>query len=146
MWGITEGMAASKCSRVRFYGLSNFIGSWVGGLLQLFGERGSDFQGLDHRPLFGLWWSTLELSWHLWVCRLACWCDIMSKYPENQGLVKLTCLPSWIHLARNSLCFALKLCHSFKDCALSPLSCFKLMAIRSGLGTVYVKQFYYCET
>ena len=28
-------------------------------------------------PFFGLWWSASELSWHLWVCRLVCWCVVV---------------------------------------------------------------------
>ena len=50
----------------------------MGGLFQLFWGRGGDFLELGYCPLFDLWWSSLELSWNLWVCHLACWCITMS--------------------------------------------------------------------
>ena len=43
----------------------------MGGLFQLLRETGGDFQELGHCPLSGLVWLALELSWRLWVCRLA---------------------------------------------------------------------------
>ena len=43
----------------------------MAGLLQLFGGRGGNFQGLGCHPLFSLLWSASELSWHWWVCHLA---------------------------------------------------------------------------
>ena len=43
----------------------------MGGLFQLFGGRGGDFQELDNCPLFGLLWLALELSWRLWVGHLS---------------------------------------------------------------------------
>ena len=69
-----------------FYGLSNFIGKWVGRLFQLiiiptiiliiprlfqlfpdyFGGRGRDFQELGHCPLFGLSWLASEPFKILW--------------------------------------------------------------------------------
>ena len=72
-----------------FYGLSNFIGKWVGRLFQLiiiptiiliiprlfqlfpdyFGGRGRDFQELGHCPLFGLSWLASEPFKILWYIR-----------------------------------------------------------------------------
>ena len=58
--------------------LSNWIElnwtEWMGGLLQLYWGGVRDFQELGFCPLFGLWWSALEVSWYLWECHLACWC------------------------------------------------------------------------
>ena len=56
------------------YRLGNFIGEWMGGLFQLFWERGRDFQELDRCSLFGLLCLASEMSQRLWVCYLACWC------------------------------------------------------------------------
>ena len=46
------------------------------------------------------------------------------EYTEAQGLVEVSCLPSWSKLVLTSLCSVLDGCHSFKGCALS-LSCLK---------------------
>ena len=43
----------------------------MGGLSQIFWERGRDFQELSYHPLFGLIWLAWEPSWHWWVCHLA---------------------------------------------------------------------------
>ena len=51
----------------------------VGGLV-IFWGRGGDFQELGHLPLWGLWRSALEVSWHLWVGPLACWCVTVRIY------------------------------------------------------------------
>ena len=49
----------------------------MGGLLQLFSERGGDFQELGHGPLIGLFWLAL-----------AC-CGACHGYTEAQGLVEV---------------------------------------------------------
>ena len=55
-----------------------------GGLFQLFGGGGRDFQELGHCPLFGLSWLVSELSWHWWVCHLDA--NILQwTYNEVQG-------------------------------------------------------------
>ena len=64
---------AQRCGMVSF-SWTNFIGWWMGGLCQLFCGRGRGFHELGHCPLFGPWWSASDLSWHLWVCSLVCWC------------------------------------------------------------------------
>ena len=38
------------------------------------------FPGIGRLPTFWHLWSTLELSWCLWVCHLACWCVTMGIY------------------------------------------------------------------
>ena len=42
--------------------------------------RGRDFEELGHHPLFGLWWSALEMSWLLWGYHLAHWCVTVNIY------------------------------------------------------------------
>ena len=91
---------------VGFYGLGNFIGKSVGGLFQLFGGRGRDFQELVTTHFFG--WpqnchdagesmaippsTRLISSWCWWVCHLIC-------YNENTFRHKVrwesNILPSW---------------------------------------------------
>lgn len=41
--------------------------------------------------------------------------------PETQGLVEVSCPPSWTWLLLSSLCRVLGLCHSFKGCVPCPL-------------------------
>ena len=60
-------------------------------------------------------WATTHFS-GLWTCLEAVMSPLgvsFSLLVEDQ--VKLTCLPSWIHLILNSLCCVLELCHSFKS-------------------------------
>ena len=45
---------------------------------------------------------------------------------EDQGLVEFD-LSSWTHLTLISLCYALGLCHSFKNCALPPSLLFHVL-------------------
>ena len=103
--------------------LSNWIElnwtEWMGGFLQLYWGGVRDFQELGRCPLFGLWWSALEVSWHLWECHLACW-FMMSIYGGSRSSESHTCPPSWTHFVLISLCWVLWPCHSFKCCALLP--------------------------
>ena len=106
--------------------MSWVISQGVGGLFQLFWRRGGDFQELDHCPLFDLWWSASELSWHWWVCHVAYWCVTVSIYWDSRPSGSLLNPPSWTHLVLISLYHFLWLCHSFKVCALTLPSCFIL--------------------
>ena len=47
-------------------------------------------------------------------------------HTETQGLVKVNCLPSYICLMLISLCYVLRLCHSFQDCSLNSQPLFQL--------------------
>ena len=100
----------------------------MGGLFQIFWERGGDFQESGHCPLYGLWWLALELSWCLWMCHLACWrveCILKIKV-----LSKLTHQPSWTHLIQMSLYYVLRLWHhSCKGCALPPSLLFQYLIL-----------------
>ena len=58
----------------------SYADKWEDYSIILFWGRDGNFQELGPYPLFGLWWLALELSWHLWVCHLACWCVTMSMY------------------------------------------------------------------
>ena len=92
----------------------------MGGLFQLFGGRGRDFQELGHCPLFGLLWAALEfvvaptgVSFSVLICynkstmRLKCW---------NSNL-----LPSWPLVSFNQfLSYPQWSCHSFTGCTLTP--------------------------
>ena len=42
--------------------------------------KGQGFPGIGPPPTFWSLWSALELSWHLWVCHLACWCVTVSAH------------------------------------------------------------------
>ena len=49
--------------------------------------RGGDFQELSQRPLFGVLYSALELSWLWWVCLVA---NVLQwVYNEAQGLLEV---------------------------------------------------------
>ena len=58
---------------ISFYGLHNFIGLQVEEM-----EKWLGFSGIGTQPTFWILWSTLELSWGLWVCHLASCCITMS--------------------------------------------------------------------
>ena len=77
--------------------------------------KGWGFPGIGPLPTFWPLWLALELSWHLWVCRLAYWCVTMRVYWGSRSSGSLT---SWTYLVLISLCCVLKLCHSLKGCAL----------------------------
>ena len=61
----------------------------VGGLFQLFWEKGWDFQELSHCSFLAFSRSALELSWHLWACHLAYANVLQWVYNEAQGLLEV---------------------------------------------------------
>ena len=61
----------------------------------------------------------LELSWHLWVCHLACWCVTVS-HTEARGLLEINSSTILDLFGSISFCCVLGLCRSFKGCALTP--------------------------
>ena len=63
-----------------FIGMGNFIESWVGRIIPTILGKGRRFTGIGPLPTFWPLWSTLELSWCLWVYHLACWCVTMNVY------------------------------------------------------------------
>ena len=86
----------------------------MGGLFQLFGGRGRDFQELGHCPLFGLLWLASKLSWCLWVCCLA---NVLQQAYNEEikssaflGLIGSNQFMSYPH----------QLCHTFKGSVLCP--------------------------
>ena len=102
--------AALKYGMVSFYGLGNF---------QPFQGRGGDFQELGRYSLFGLW-LTSELSWHWWVCLLACWCIKMSVYWGSRSSgSQLVCHlgPIWL---KSVYVLSSVYVPSFQVCALPP--------------------------
>ena len=140
VWAISRRRErASKYGVISFYGLGNFIGLWVGGLLQLFRGGGWDFQELGHHPLFGLLWSASELAWCWWAYRLAFWCVAVSvRWGSGSGRSWLFHSLSWTSLVPASLCHILWPCYYFKDCAVPPFLLFhtgtmKLCPLHFGL-------------
>ena len=83
--------------------------------------RGGDFQEWGHYPLFGLLWWALELSWRLWVCRLAYANVLQGAYNEAQGLLEVKSSTILGLIGSNQfLLYPQQLCHSFNGYALSP--------------------------
>ena len=75
--------------------------------------KGWRFPGFGLPPTASSFDSALKLSWHFWMCHLACWLKIKVQS-------KPTSLPSLTHLILISFCYVLGLRHSFKSCAPFP--------------------------
>ena len=66
------------------------------------------------------WGSTHSLFFWQWLGTILAPLGVSFSFQiEDQGLVEFD-LPSWTHLILISSCYALGLCHSFKNCALLP--------------------------
>ena len=110
------------------------------GLWRSPGERNGNplqYACLENPMDRGAWWATvhgvkksqtrqsdlhftdMELSWHLWVCHLACWCVTMSIFwgSQSTGINSSTILDLFGSI---SVCCVLGLCRSFRCCALPP--------------------------
>ena len=118
---------------VSFYGLSNFIIWWVGGLFQLFWWKGGDFQELGYRPLFGL-----MVSLRTVLVLVDVLLHVLMHY--NEHIMRLKVYWPWTLLLLNS-CHVLWPYHSFKCCALpssllfqSPVSSFTLIFLWEAEG------------
>ena len=70
--------------------------NWMsGGIIPtILGKRDRDFQELGHRPLFGPWWLTSELSWRPWVSfSLLMCCVCVSHSVLFDSLWPMDCSP-----------------------------------------------------
>ena len=99
----------------------------MGGLFQLFWERGRDFQELGHHSLFGLLGLDSKQSWQLWVCHLA---NVLQRtYNKAQGPLEVES-SAVLDLVGSNLfmLYPQWLCHSFKGCTLSLPSCLNMIS------------------
>ena len=95
---------AVECGVASFCQLGEFI-CWVGG----------SPQPLGNHPLLCL----LTVPWTVTLTPATSGCVPFSLQIWDQGLVEFD-LSFWTHLILIGLCYALALCHCFKNCALPP--------------------------
>ena len=113
MWAISEGKSSLRVWGCQFL---TGAGSYMEGVFQLFWRRGGGFQKLGLSPLFDLYCQPSNCHGALVsFCMLKCYYEHLLKL---KVCWKLTQCPPWTHLVLISLCHVLRLCHSFKGCAL----------------------------
>ena len=79
-------------------------------------EKGWRLPEIGPQPTFWPLLSAFELSWRSCVILHAE--VLLWAFTEAQGLLEMTQWPPWTHLVLISLYHVLRLCHSFKGCAL----------------------------